>query len=531
MKKRISLFVMFVILLSTVMTSFTVFGYTDNPEETYHTCDEILENIEEKIDNYFLPAAYDISPYTVRYGGYLEYPGYFTSAENKYVDFDCHTFYEDEVIYDDRGRISVPPVHTLIVDRALYDCHQEMYFTYTIFMDYNKNGVEMTPAMWRALNNNYDRTGVSVESAIDAFIAPWTLYNKGELYTWIDIMAMSESELEQLDFNSYDFSKFIKNVKVELVIRGWWREEYSQKYDLLYAHKDDYHNSQSNNEIMIIDGEFVYLERINSEYQRGEKKILDNIISVNIYKEEFKEAVASLEDDVYEKYSQVLNAIKEEWEENRRDSDIEFGDENYLEAIESCGPPGESACTTWLYLLQFFVEEDTSHIPNQDMRIFSIIEELDLSEEEIRDIFERFNYIMSTDGAFNFEMIDNIVNNTKKENVDYFAYGTSVVLSYDNINVIPWWRAAALSWSSGELDDMLNSIDDYERVIARLEYLYNNKNSSRYKDTFKSNIDYLRDYAKMPDTGDNTVLYIIIAGAAVVAMISLSIRRKREVIS
>ena len=32
---------------------------------TYNTCDEITENLEENINNYFLPAAYDISPFTI----------------------------------------------------------------------------------------------------------------------------------------------------------------------------------------------------------------------------------------------------------------------------------------------------------------------------------------------------------------------------------------------------------------------------------------------------------------------------------
>ena len=176
--------------------------------ELYETCEEIEYYIEENINNYFLPVAYDVSPFSAK----------------SYERLDPEKFYKNSVVYDDRGKIVVPPMYTAVID-----CNVRIgIYTGTVFEPYllyeyaNKNNMEMTDTMWRTLNKYSDnRKYSSLDTAINAFIAPWTLYNEGKLYAWPEIMEMNEDEINALDFESYEFYTFISGVKEALETRGW----------------------------------------------------------------------------------------------------------------------------------------------------------------------------------------------------------------------------------------------------------------------------------------------------------------------
>ena len=175
--------------------------------DLYVMYDEIAPYLEEDIDNYFLPAAYDTSPLSAVKN---------TGISSEYL-------YKNSVVYDEKGKISVPPMYTGVVtyEFTVGPYHDNVFAAYVIYEAANKNDMEMTDTMWRALNTYYgDKKYSSLDTAINAFIAPWTLYNEGKLYAWPEIMEMNEDEINALDFESYEFYTFISGVKEALETRG-----------------------------------------------------------------------------------------------------------------------------------------------------------------------------------------------------------------------------------------------------------------------------------------------------------------------
>ena len=521
MKKTISI----ILICSTMliaMSSFVSFGLITN-DSTYNSCDEIQANIEENINNYFLPAAYDVSPYTVLYGNYWD----------EIDAFNCQSFYEDSVVRDEKGNIIVPPIYTLVVSEDILsvDPYEASVFeaAYEIYNKNNKNGVSMSPSMWRVLHST-----ASLESVVNAYLAPWALNNQGKLYTWVEIMAMSDDEINMLDFESYEFYSFISGVKEALVKRDWWKDEYNERYELLASHKDDYRNIQPENEIVSVDGENIYLSRINQEYSGGNSQSLNSIISANIYSEKFADALSNIDSGVKEKYSVLIEAIENEWETNRRDIAVDAGNENYMKYIISETPPKEYALQSVLNILANYIDGNDEYNNYYGLEVFTILENGKYTSEELRRIFEEFNYIISTEGAFNFELVDTVINNTAKQNIDDFAFDTSIVLSYEKASIIPWWRFAVQEVSPNHdiIYPELAYVEDFDRLIKRLEYLHDNYTPDKYKEMFKNNIEFVREYAKNnghPTTGDNSVLYVIIAASALVTMSAMVVRRKRRI--
>ena len=490
---------------------------------TYNTCDEITENLEENINNYFLPAAYDISPFTIS-----------TTWCNN--DLNCEDFYSSRVVRDEKEKISVPPIYTLLVTDSfmIENLDVPVMESYIVYYYGNKNNMSMTDTMWRSLNKDgYDKTKRSSEkSAIDAFIAPWTFYDKSGLYTWPEIMAMTEEEISALDFDTFEFAKFISNLKSVLEARGWWKEEYQERYELLATHKDDYHKAQSEDEIFEIDGDKVYLEHLNSEYFSGGTGNIDNILSVNIYKPEVKEKLSGLKSDVREKYSVVINAIEKELKTNLRDDTVKYGNENYKDGIGSEFAPSAYACYLPLTALCNFVEGNVDNVRANDLKVISMIKDCGKTEEEIRAMFERYNYIASEGWSFNSETVDMFVNATKRELIDYFKFDTSIVTNYDEISLIPWWMVKVYYDVNGNSyiysEEYIINCDDFGRLIGDLEALYN-RSPENEKADIREYIEYLKEHYSPPVTGDNSVLYVIIAAASLTAMSALAFRRKRKV--
>ncbi len=517
MKKIISIILMITMLLSLCMT----LSFAHDGE--YNTCDEIQANVEENADNYFLPAAYDISPFS----NLLNFV--YGISDFHLMDMSCEEFYDKYVVYDEKNKIAVPPIYTLFepIETDEYDVYYNNFITLRQLYynkDNNRNNISMSPDMWRVLHDD-----VPLEVAIDAYIAPWTLYNDSELYTWNDLMEMDEEQLNALDFDTYEFSRFINDVKNVLVTRGWWKDEYQEKHDILYSHKDDYHKIQNYNEVIQIQGEKVYLSRLYYEYSCGKTPSVGNIISANIYAPEFVEGINTLDSSVKEKYREMLDDINKEYNSNIRNQNHENSEKFYdLIYGTEAGPNVVYACEFALSELVKFV--DGNYEVDGDMEFITLIDKYNISDDEIKQAVAEFNYVYSGDQTLGSEIVDKLCNSTKKELVDYFAYDTSVVFSYgDEIVVVPWYIISEEDLSSSEYSEEVSRIDEYKRVIDKMEDLYKKAPSSN-KEQIRDNINYLRSYANIPETGENTALYIAIAGAAVVAMTALLVRKKREIV-
>ena len=479
--------------------------------DNYKTCDGIQENIVENIDNYFLPSAYDISPFSAIYERGIE----------------PETFYDDSVVYDEKGKISIPPMYTAVVTNKFFVYNGGVFEAYAVYKAANKNNMEMTDTMWRSLNAK------SIATAINAFIAPWTLYNDGVLYAWPELMAMSEDEINALDFESHEFYTFISGVKEALETRGWWKDEYQEKYDVLNSHRNDYPDTQPENETLTVDGKKIYLARMNEEYSSSKEKNLNNIISVNIYDAEFKEAFGKLDESVKEKYSELVGAIQEEYDYDYYQASIDRNKRSYKDTSFTEYAPGGIACENALLQLWYLLDVDDSEMQYEHMMLFAVIEKCNVSKDEVREACERYNYIKGNLGAFNEETIDIIVNSSKKEAVDYFKYETSVVVSYDPIIIMPWSRVRDRG-HYGEITDFdhdeyrTDLCDDYVRFVKDLERIYE-YGTDEEKVKIRYYIDAVKRIYNVPQTGDNSVLYVIIAAASLTAMSAMVFRRKRKV--
>ena len=521
MKKTISIFLLIstifsmVLIQSSARESYGVAQYIQamNIERSislnsYLMYDKITPYLEENIDNYFLPAAYDTSPLSA-----VEYSG----ISSKYI-------YENLVVYDDKGKISVPPMYTGVVTAeftvGLYS--DSVFATYLVYEAANKNNMVMTDTMWRALNTK------SPYTAINAFIAPWTLYNDGELYTWPELMAMSEDELNALNFESYNFYTFISGVKEALETREWWKEEYQDKYDLLAAHRNDYPDAQPENETLTVDGKKVFLARMNEEYSSSEKKNLNNIISVNIYNAEFKKAFDGLDENVKEKYSEFVGAVEAQLDYNYYQASMQSGNEYYREPSQTEFAPNAIACEKNLRDIWYLLDVDDSQVKYQHAMLFAVIDECNVSKDKIKEACDRYNYIAGVTGALDEKTIDVIVNGTKQEQVDYFKYDTSIVLSYDPIVVFPWWEIRVDYNVHGEIivEPELKLCDDSQRFINDVEELYNNS-PEKDKAHIGEYIEFIKDYYAPPATGDTSTLYLVIAAAALVTMSAMVVKKRR----
>ena len=473
---------------------------------------------------YFLPAAYDISPFT----GYSIWEPLAPVDNMPLMSISCKDFYSEKVSYNDKGKVSIPPIYTLFESINTSDMANsnlgEMIRLYN-YGDNNRNNIVMTDTMWRVLNDD-----VSIDSVINAYIAPWTLYSGGVFYTWPELMAMSDDELDALDFESYEFSKFISNVKSELESRGWWEKEYNEKYEKLLLHKDDYVNSLNKDEIFKIDGMDIYLERVDEEFNSTDTPNLNNIISVNIYDKDFIEIINGLDGNIAEKYAKLVEALNNEYDYNIREDRHNRNEKIYKDIFATDDvPDSDYACTFELEELALIF--DSSNEIKGEMQFVNMIFKCGLDENQIRDTVLRYNYIYGESVSFSEEVISKMLNSTKEELIRYFAYDTSVILNTeDEISIIPWAMVNYSDWKSGDYDDkILSRVSNFNGVKEKMNFIYNNT-SDELKSQVKANIEYLEEYASnnKPVTGDNSVLYVIIAAASLTAMSALAFRRKRK---
>ena len=325
MKKTISILILTAMLISCCIIA----SFASPQDGKYNTCEENEKHAVENIEHYFVPEAYDISPFT----GYSYWD---PVAVHKFVFLEmyCEDFYQQKVVYDESGRISVPPMYTVFepifteaitrnelppgfVPDKYYTDFYEMRRLYH-YGDNNKHNLNPSETMWQVLRdaterNRWDETAsaLSLDACVKAYLAPWTLYSDGNLYTWTDLMKMSDEELNQLNFESYEFEKFIKNVKPELEKRNWWKSEYETLYNKLNAHRDDYYKTQNKSEMFVFNGENIYLSKMNEEYFTVEQyPSITNIVSVDIYQPGFIEEIYKLDSDVQEKYNVLIEALE-----------------------------------------------------------------------------------------------------------------------------------------------------------------------------------------------------------------------------
>ena len=308
------------------------------------------------------------------------------------------------------------------------------------------------------------------------------------------------------------------------------KEDYQEKYDLLNSHRNDYPSAQPENETLTVDGKKVYLARMNEEYSSSETKNLNNIISVNIYDAEFKEAFGKLDESVKEKYSELISAIETQLRFSYYEASMQSGKQNYRDPSQTEFAPNSFACEKNLRDIWYLLDIDDSQVKYQHTMLFAVIDECEVPKNIIKDTCDRYNYIAGTLGALNEKTIDVIVNGTKKEKVDYFKYETSIVLSYDPIVILPWWAMRVNYDADGLIiiEPELKLCDDPERFVSDIEYLYNNS-PSEDKAHLGEYIKLIKNYYEIPQTGDNSILYVIIAAASLTAMSAMVFRRKRKV--
>ena len=432
------------------------------------------EYLTENINNYFLPQGYDIRGFT-----WIELD-----------DFSVENFKEKQ---------SNIPFVVMLCTMDWNEYHLDDYYEYLETDPKYKMTDEMIRTFY--LEN---------ESAVRSFVAPWTLYNAktGELYTFPELMAMSEADLEALDFKTPDFAKFIANVKRELEARGWWKEEYQAKYDILYAHRDDYKNSLDESENFTIDGETYNFATLYYEFNTKNNACDQNITSVNIHSKEFKEVYKDTSDEIKDKYSGMFYAIEN----------------NYNSKPYAGGYYGTVFGQKYMqYLIEYIpglTKEEIKDIQNRTYyELFEVYFNCGVKKEDILIAAEKYNYLAPSWAKFETKLMDEFFNaETKYDAINSFVTSGGIIINVDSLVI----ENIIFFSLSGNYDD---KIDDIERVIAT----YQDKVTALDVSSKDIKNTIARLSSIKPDTGDNSVLYVIIAAASLTAMSAMVFRRKRKV--
>ncbi len=414
--------------------------------------------LEENIDQYFLPQGYDIR----------------WCPDHIYIgDFSVDAFKEKQS--------TVPFVVLLFTMEYNADLLLGHYYDY---LETNPE-YKMTDEMIRTFY-------LENESAVRSFVAPWTLYNAktGELYTFPELMAMTETELEALDFKTPDFAKFIANVKSELESRGWWKEEYQVKYDILYAHRDDYKNSLDESENFTIDGETYNFATLYYEFNTKNNVYVQSITSVNIHSKEFKEVFKNISDEIKDKYSSMFEAIEKKY--NSRPDPVDYFGTVY----------GQGYMHRLITYVPGLSKEEIKDI--QDRTFYEIFEayyNCGVRKEDILAAMEEYNYVAPPWAKFETKLMDEFFNaETKYDAINNFVTLYGIIEDIDSFTI----RSVLDFGYRGDLDNAEKVKEFKDKIIAELGNQY-------------------------PQTGDSSVLYIVIAAASLTAMSALVFRRKRKV--
>ncbi len=504
MKKLISILLMISVLLSLGINM--VFS----DDEKYPIPEVYEEYLTEDIDNYFLPQGYDI-----RFSG--------LSIEEQ------EKVYLNEVEHDGEGKIIVPPMVSYAgttwqdYPETIYDMDSifttVFYFNALKFSNSVDEQYKFTSAMLRTLC-------LGNESAIRSFVAPWTLYNAktGELYTWNELMAMTDSELENLEFETPDFEKFITNIKNELLLRGWWKDEYQTKYDMLYSHKDDYKNTLDENESFLINGETYNFATMNYEFSASKIRIHSNITCINIFTDEFKNVFTQASSDIKEKYSEMFNAIKIAYEQmGARD----YYDSAYQIKYHDIVIDGLSSLT----------ENQKNELKSEDFPLFSALYKYNVSEEELKQAIIDYNFSVSVPWATFGDVYCAALFDTedKWEAISMITTEGGLVVNENEFIVLNMYDILPFP-GINVFEEYVDKIEEYDKIIVQLEEYANklveNSVPSSIYSAYYDAIEYLKTLRdeKSPSTGENTALYIAIASAAVVCMTALLVRKKRGVL-
>ena len=497
MKKILISAISFLLVVS--LLSILIYG----EENKYSVPDIYSEYMEEDINNYFLPQAYDLI--AIR-------------SSKKEVEYD----YETCVVKNEEGRIIIPPMvsaaNTVYGNELKYDeipmYFQETYnFVYNSF-DFNQSVTEerrLTPEMLRTLC-------LGNESAVRSFVAPWTLYNAktGELYTFPELMAMSEADLEALDFKTPDFAKFIANVKGELEARGWWKEEYQAKYDILYAHRDDYKNSLDESESFVIDGVEYNFSTMYYEFDVPKFKIHNNITCVNIFADEFKTVFKNANENIKLKYSDMFEAIGFAYSTNGTTEyyapayQMHF-DDLVLKSLTSITEKEKTE-----------IIENQMNKPYSQLPLFFVLNNYDVTKEEMRTAITEFNYMVSAPWAvFGDTYIEALLETDDLWTaLEMVTTDVGIVLSEENCMVVQFVLQGPAEIVLQKCYPYISNID---KIIEQISIKYRNHEEC------EAAISYLESLKEPPKTGDNSVLYVIIATASLTAMSALVFRRKRKV--
>ena len=454
---------------------------------------------EENPDSYFLPILFSSK------FGYSDYVKAMNDDEHK-VTIDNQIF---QLICDESGRITLPIVYDNIGKDEEY-CNtaleNDLRYKYYFFI----------------LNQ---RKTVEYEPFIRAYLAPWTLYIDGEFYTWNDLLRLSEKEINSIDFSTYAFSKYINNIKSEMEIRSWWKEEYEELYLKLYSHKDDYEQAHKdelyyNNEY----GEKIYISEIRREFalkaidlKTGKDLVngrnIVNIYSFNPYSNNFYKWFMSRKDELPE------DDFKSYFED--------FCDNLYPTALpkthSGTETPFRNLGALDSYGFELYKDYSDGKISKEELeQLYSVAafksDGFDENGYYSKENMATYCLITTADSWY-----DVLKASIKSGPMDYL-----VILNIEKSKAEdPHFYVAQpfqVSYSSGIFtDEQLSLIDDPERVISDLEEL-----KLTYPEK-ASEIDYNISLVKaIPSTGESTsVVFFTLLAFASLSSIGLIVSKRR----
>ena len=493
MKKVVSIALLMVVVLTTVSTGI----YAEKSE--YAGVEIMNDYLEEDINNYFLPVAYDL---THIYDG--------VNFQTEYSYYECiDEVYTKLVQYDDSRKINIPPIKT-VFDTEKFNPYSDtslagwfLLYVLDVSEEYRN---EFNSQMRRAVCPGFS----SQESAKRILVAPWTLYDSGELYTWSELMSMSEEELDkQINYQTPDFEKFIINVKTELEKRGWWKEEYQEKYEILYSHKDDYQNSLDESEDFILDGNVYNFATMYYEYTISGEENLDDIIMINFHREEFDNVLNNISNEVFSKYKNMFDDIKEQLENDKMRKYTFWG--------------SRIACKYMMKDFSFSAEQQ-EFIDNEVFGHSYIINEGEFDLNKVRKGVEDYCYELHE--PIPKYRIDMFVSGNLRDSVRAFASDNLLIY---NVEKMDFEYMSVLTGSTSHFIGKEDRITDIDKLIDDIKR-YSESSESGY--FCQDDIEYLESLLEgtPPQTGENTILYLGVALASVVCMASMVARCKKEVV-